>query len=347
MTIDWWMWALFALFVVGMLLLDLLVFGRRPHEVTLREAGIWSAVWLTLGVAFTGVVWAWFGPQRGSEYIAGYLIEKSLSVDNIFVFAMIFSWFAVPGEYRQRVLLWGILGALVLRTVLIFGGAVLIESVHATIYVFGALLIATGIKMARHKQTDIDPARNIVLRLVRRVVPATDEYDGHRVFTKVDGVRVATPLLAVLVVVATTDIMFAIDSIPAIFAVTDEPFIVLTANVFALLGLRALYFLLDGMMHRFVYLAPALAAILIFVGTKMLLVDVYKVPIWASLTVIASLVGIGVAASLAATRTVGEGDRGEGDAGEVEGEGEGESAGADDDAADAALEADHHPTGVA
>jgi tellurite resistance protein TerC len=301
-------WAAFAAFVIVMISLDLFVFGRRPHKVTMREAGIWSAIWLTMGLSFTGVVWWWQGAERGGEYLAGYLIEKSLSVDNIFVFAMIFTYFAVPTAYRNRVLMWGVLGALVLRAILIFAGAALLKEFHFVIYLFGGLLIATGIKMALHKGGEIHPERNPVLRLVNRFVPSTTEYDGHRVFTRENGRRLATPLFAVFVVVATTDVMFAIDSIPAIFAVTDEPFIVLTANVFALLGLRALYFLLDGMMHRFIYLQPALAAILVFVGCKMILVDVYKVPIWASLMVIASLVAVGVVASLRATRSSGDED---------------------------------------
>jgi tellurite resistance protein TerC len=295
-------WTAFGAVVLVMLALDLFVFGRRPHEVTMREAGAWSAVWLSLGLAFTGVVWATAGGERAGEYLAGYLIEKSLSVDNIFVFALIFGYFAVPLAYRPRVLMWGILGALVMRAVLIFVGAVLLDRFHVVVYVFGALLVITGIRMARHRNTHVDPGRNPLVRLVGRAVPTHDEYDGHRLFTRVRGRRMATPLVTVFVAVATTDLVFAIDSIPAIYAVTESPFIVLTANVFALLGLRALYFLLDGMMHRFVHLQAALAAILVFVGTKMLLVDVYKVPVWASLLVIVSLVAVGIVASLRSTR---------------------------------------------
>jgi tellurite resistance protein TerC len=301
MDVQWWIWVAFATFVLAMILLDLVVFGRRPHEVTTREAAAWSTVWLTLGLGFGGVVWAWQGSTRAAEYTAGYLIEKSLSVDNIFVFALIFSYFAVPLAYRQRVLLWGVIGALVLRAILIFVGAALLDTFHVVIYLFGALLVATGIKMALAKGHEIHPERNPALRLLRRAVPIAADYDGQRLVTRQHGRRVATPLAAVFVVVATTDLVFAIDSIPAIFAVTDEPFIVLTANVFALLGLRALYFLLQGMMQRFRYLQPALAAILVFVGTKMLIVDLYKIPVWASLGVIAVILAAGVALSLRAS----------------------------------------------
>ena len=293
-------WSLFAAFVFAMLLLDLLVFGRRPHEVTLREAATWSGVWFTLGLSFGGVIWAWQGSTRAGEYVAGYLIEKSLSVDNIFVFALIFGYFAVPAQYRQRVLLWGVLGALVLRGVLIFVGAALLDNFHFVIYLFGALLLITGIKMARKGSAhEVNPSNNPVVKLIERFVPVSEEYDGHRLTTRLPSGRlVATPLVAVFAVIATTDLMFAIDSIPAIFAVTNEPFIVLTANVFALMGLRALYFLLEAVMQRFVHLQAALAAILVFVGIKMLTVDLYKIPVYVSLGIILSILAVAILASI-------------------------------------------------
>lgn len=305
LEVPWWAWTGVGGFVALATVADVAVFGRRPHAVSMREAGIWSGVWFALGLAFAGVLWAVAGGQHGGEFLAGYVIEKSLSVDNLFVFAMIFGAFGVPSAYRQRVLLWGVIGALVLRAGLIFAGAALLDRFHAVMYLFGALLLVTGIKMARGgAEHEVHPERNVVLRLVQKVVPTQTEYDGHRLFSRSTGRRLATPLLAVFTVVATTDVLFAIDSIPAIFAVTEEPFIVLTANVFALLGLRALYFLLDGMLDRFVHLSKALAAILVFVGTKLLLVDVWHVPIWLSLLAIGGILTVGIVASLRSTRAV-------------------------------------------
>jgi tellurite resistance protein TerC len=293
-----WIWIAFLSFIVGMLAIDLLVFQKEAHAVSMREAGIWSAVWVALGLTFGAIVWLWQGPQAGGEYLAGYLIEKSLSVDNIFVFALIFGYFAVPAAYQHRVLFWGVFGALVFRAIFIAAGATLLDQFHWMIYVFGAFLVITGIRMARSNDEHVDPGKNPVLRAFRRFVPMTDGLRDERFFVKEMGRRLATPLLAVLVVMETTDIIFAIDSIPAIFAVTTDTFLVFTSNAFAILGLRALYFLLAGMIGRFAYLKIGLAFVLAFVGVKMLISDLYHVPIWLSLTVIASAIAISVVVSL-------------------------------------------------
>src|SRR5215210_3449601 len=298
MDVPIWAWAATVAVILGMLALDLFVFHRNAHEVTMREAAVTSAVWITLGLSFAGVVaWAW-GATAAGEYLAGYLIEKSLSVDNIFVFALLLSYFAVPAANQHRVLFWGVLGALVFRAVFIVAGATLLETFSWTIYVFGAFLVLTGVKMARHDGGEVHPDRNPVLRAVRRFVPLTPEYHGQRFFVKRDLKRFATPMLAVLVAIETTDILFAVDSIPAIFAVTDEPFLVFTSNAFAILGLRALYFLLAGMITRFAYLKIGLAAVLALVGVKLLLTHVVHLPIWLSLGVIAGILGTALVASL-------------------------------------------------
>jgi tellurite resistance protein TerC len=299
-----WAWAGFLVLILFLLALDLFVFHREAHEVSFREATKFSIFWISLGLAFGVVVYFWLGAQAGGEYLAGYLIEKSLSVDNIFVFALIFTYFGVPSKYQHRVLFWGILGALVFRALFIAGGAALLERFHFTIYVFGAFLVLTGIRMALHRDEEVHPERNPVLKLFRRVVPMTAEYHGQK-FTVLDaGKRVATPLMAVLVLIETSDILFAVDSIPAIFAVTDDPFIVFTSNAFAILGLRALYFMLAGMIHRFVYLKIGLAVVLVYVGFKMLISSVYKIPIWSSLTFIAVAITISIVASLRSTKDV-------------------------------------------
>jgi tellurite resistance protein TerC len=292
------MWGAFVAFILAMLALDLFVLHRDAHVVSFREAGTWSAVWVALGLAFGGLLWVWQGWGVAGEYYAGYLIEKSLSIDNVFVFALIFTYFAVPAKYQHRVLFWGVLGALVFRAIFIAAGAALLEEFHWMIYLFGGFLVFTGIKMWRTRDQHMDPGRNPVLRLMRRVIPVTEDYQGQRMLLRRAGRLVATPLLAVLVVVETTDVIFAVDSIPAIFAVTDEPFIVFTSNAFAILGLRALYFLLAGMLDRFSYLKLGLAAVLVFVGAKMLLTDIWKVPIGLSLAVITSLIGVSILASL-------------------------------------------------
>jgi tellurite resistance protein TerC len=296
-------WAGFFALIGLLLALDLFVFHRQAHVVSMREATAWTAVWVVLGLAFGGVVWAWQGATAAGEYLAGYLIEKSLSVDNVFVFALLFSYFGVPAAYQHRVLFWGVIGAIVLRAAFIAAGAALLESFHWVIYVFGGLLVLTGLRMALKRHGEMHPERNPVLRLARRLVPVLSEYRGQQFLVREAGRLLATPLLPVLLAVETTDVIFAVDSIPAIFAVTRDPFLVLTSNVFAILGLRALYFLLAGLMHRFVYLKYGLAAILVFVGAKMLLADAYTVPIWASLAAIAAVVAASVTASLRATRT--------------------------------------------
>jgi tellurite resistance protein TerC len=307
MDVPLWAWAAVLAVILAMLAVDLLA-HRDAHVVSVREAAAWSAIWVTLGLSFGVVVWWAYGAQAGGEYFAGYLIEKSLAVDNVFVFALIFTYFAVPREYQHRVLFYGVLGALVFRAIFIGGGVVLIENFAWILYVFGAFLVFTGWKMFSHRNDEMDPARNPVLRLVRRHVPTTDEYHGQKFWVQQGGRWVATPLFTVLVLVETTDIVFAVDSIPAIFAVTQEPFLVFTSNAFAILGLRAMYFLLADLIHRFVYLKAGLAAILVLVGVKMLLLDVWKVPIWLSLSVIATSITVSVVLSLRATRTLQERD---------------------------------------
>ena len=303
MDVALWVWAAVLAVILAMLAVDLFA-HRRAHVVGVREAAWWSAAWVSLGLGFGAVVWVVYGAQAGGEYFAGYLIEKSLAVDNVFVFALIFTYFAVPRELQHRVLFYGVLGALVFRAVFIAGGAVLLDRFHWVLYVFGAFLVITGWRMFRHRNDETDPGSSRVLRLVRRLVPSTDRYHGQRFWVREAGRWVATPLFTVLVLVEVTDIVFAVDSIPAIFAVTQEPFLVFTSNAFAILGLRAMYFLLADLMHRFVYLTTGLAAILVFVGVKMLLLDVYKVPITLSLAVIASCITVAVVASLRATRHV-------------------------------------------
>jgi tellurite resistance protein TerC len=293
-----WLWVGFNVFVLAMLALDLGVFHRKAHVVGFREAVAWSAVWITLALLFNVGVYAWRGPQAGLEWLTGYLIEKSLSVDNIFVFLLIFSYFRVPQLYQHKVLFWGILGALLMRAVLIVLGAALIKNFHWVIYVFGAFLVVTAVKMALQKETGVHPERNPLVRLLGRLMPVTREYHGDRFFVRQDGRTWATPLFTALLVVEFSDLVFAVDSIPAIFAVTSDPFIVYTSNVFAILGLRSLFFALAGFMGKFRYLKPGLAGVLGFVGVKMLLADVYKVPVALSLGIIALILGAAVAASL-------------------------------------------------
>src|SRR4030095_14783072 len=293
-----WMWVAFNVFVLVMLAVDLGVLHRRAHEVRLKEALVWSGIWIALALLFTLGVYSWDGPQPALEFLTGYLIEKSLSVDNIFVFVLIFSYFKVPGRYQHKVLFLGILGALVMRAMFIFAGIALLQLLHWIIYVFGALLILTGIKMAMEKDKEIHPDKNPGLKLSRRLVPVTEDYHADHFFVKQGGQYAATPLFIVLLVVETTDVIFAVDSIPAILAITMDPFIVYTSNVFAILGLRALYFALAGVMQLFHYLHYGLSAILVFVGAKMLLADVYKLPVGVALGVIAGILLIAVIASL-------------------------------------------------
>lgn len=307
MDVPLWAWAAVLAVILAMLAVDLFA-HRTAHVVSVKEAGIWSAVWVSLGLAFGGVIWWAYGARAGGEYYAGYLIEKSLAVDNVFVFALIFTYFAVPRDYQHRVLFYGVLGALVFRAIFIAGGAVLIENFAWVLYLFGAFLVYTGWKMFHHRDDQLDPSRNPVLRWVKKTVPSTEEYHGQKFWVKKAGTWVATPLFFVLVLVETTDIIFAVDSIPAIFAVTQDPFLVFTSNAFAILGLRAMYFLLADLIHRFIYLKAGLAAILVFVGVKMLLLDVYKIPIWLSMSVIVTSITVAVVCSLHATRGQEESD---------------------------------------
>jgi tellurite resistance protein TerC len=301
-TVPLWAWGALVAFVVVLLLADLLLVHRKPHAVGFREAAIESAVWIAIGLSFTAVMAWWQGGGAAGEYLSGYLIEKSLSVDNVFVWAVIFSYFAVPAAYQFRVLFWGIFGALVLRAIFIFAGVALLETFDWILYVFGAFLLITAVRIARHSETEVHPEHNPVLRVVRRVVPSTTEYDGQKLFTRRTGALLATPLFAVLVLIETTDVVFAVDSIPAILAVSREPFIVFASNAFAILGLRALYFCLAGIADRFRYLNQGLGVILAFVGVKMLITDLVHLPVWLSLVVIAVVLTITIVASVLADR---------------------------------------------
>ncbi|HTE18058.1 MAG TPA: TerC family protein [Armatimonadota bacterium] len=293
-----WLWVGFNSFVLLMLALDLGVFHRKAHVVQFKEAVAWSGVWITLALLFNVAVYFLRGPQAGLEFLTGYLIEKSLSVDNIFVILLIFGYFRVPALYQHKVLFWGILGALLMRAILILVGAALIKNFHWVIYLFGAFLVLTAVKMALQKETGVHPERNPLIRLLRRFMPTTAEYHGEKFFVKQDGRTWATPLFAALLVVEFSDLVFAIDSIPAIFAVTNDTFIVYTSNVFAILGLRSMFFALAGFMGKFHYLKLGLALVLGFVGAKMLLVDVYKIPVGASLGIIALILTGSVVLSL-------------------------------------------------
>jgi tellurite resistance protein TerC len=297
-----WVWVAFGGFVALLLLIDVLLVHRKPHVISLREAAIESSVWIAIGLGFTVVMLMWQGGQAAGEYLAGYLIEKSLSVDNVFVWAVILSYFSVPPQFQFRVLFWGIFGALVLRALFIFAGVALIERFDWILYVFGAFLIFTAFRIARHRDVEVHPEDNPVLKLVRRVVPSTTEYDGQKLFTRRAGRLLATPLFAVLILIESTDVVFAVDSIPAILAVSREPFIVFSSNAFAILGLRALYFLLAGMAGRFRYLNIGLGVILGFVGVKMIVAEWYHLPIWISLTFIALVLTVTIVASLRAEK---------------------------------------------
>jgi tellurite resistance protein TerC len=293
------LWVIFNIFVLGILALDLLVLHRKAHAVSLREALVWSCVWVSLALIFGLGISYFRGGEKALEFLTGYVIEWSLSVDNLFVFLVIFSYFAVPPTYQHRVLFWGILGALVLRAGFIATGAALLANFHWMIYVFGGFLIFTGIKLLFVGEEKIEPEKNPAVRLVRRFINVTPEYHGQQFFIRKDGGSLwATPLFLVLVVVETTDVIFAVDSIPAIFAITLDPFIVYTSNVFAILGLRALFFLLAGVMEMFRYLRVGLAFVLCFVGAKMLIAEFYKVPIGISLGVVGGILLISILASV-------------------------------------------------
>lgn len=293
-----WAWLGLVGLIVFLLVADLLLVHRSAHEISFKEAAIESAVWISIGLSFALVMFFWQGGQAGGEYLAGYLIEKSLSIDNVFVWAVIFTFFGVPAMYQFRVLFWGIFGALVLRAIFIFGGVAIIERFEWVLYIFGVFLLYTAWKIAHHDEAEVHPESNLALRLVRRVVPSTNELDGQKLFTRKNGRRLATPLFAVLIMIETTDVVFAVDSVPAVLAVSREQFIVFSSNAFAILGLRALYFLLAGMADRFRYLNIGLGVILAFVGVKMLISSFYHMPTWASLVVITVVLTISVVASL-------------------------------------------------
>jgi len=294
-----WKWVIFNVFVLAMLALDLGVFHRKAHAVRMKEALAWSAVWIALALGYCLGIHFWLGQQKALEFLTGYLIEKSLSMDNLFVFLLLFSYFRVGGEYQHEVLFWGIVGALVMRAIFIAAGITLIQRFEWIIYVFGAVLIVSGFKMAIEKEKQIAPEKNLVLRLFRKIFPVTPEYEGKKFFLQRDGRRYATPLFVVLLVIETTDVIFAVDSIPAVLAISKDPFIVYTSNVFAILGLRALYFALAGVMGLFHLLHYGLSAILVFVGAKMILSAWHiEIPIGIALGVVGGVLALSVLASL-------------------------------------------------
>jgi tellurite resistance protein TerC len=298
MEINGFVWAGFLLFVLLMLALDLGVFHRKSHEVKIKEALAWSAVWISLALIFNVGVYFLMGKEKAIEFLTGYVIEKSLSVDNLFVFIMVFSYFNVDTKYQHKVLFWGILGALVMRAIFIFAGVALIQQFHWIIYVFGAFLIFTGIKMLVQKDEKIEPEKNPLVRLFKRFFPVTDTMHGDRFFVKINAKTVATPLFIVMLIIEFTDLIFAVDSIPAILAISTDTFIIFTSNVFAILGLRALYFALAGIAKLFYYLKYGLSAILVFVGVKMVIAGFFKIPVMYSLLVIVSILIFSILASV-------------------------------------------------
>ena len=303
LSVPGWAWLALLAFMFVLLAFDILVVHRKAHEVHIREASIESAVWIALGLAFTGVIAVAFGGAAAGEYVSGYLIEKSLSVDNVFVWALILSYFKIPTKYQHRVLFWGIFGALALRAIFIFAGVALIEKFDWILYVFGAFLVYTAVKLIVEAEEELDPASSRFMKLINRVVPTSPDFDGQKLFTRMNGVRVATPLFAVLVLIEFTDVLFAVDSVPAVLAVSREQFIVFSSNAFAILGLRALYFLLADAHARFTYLKEGLAIILAFVGVKMLIAEWYHIPTWISLLVIAIVLLVSIGFSLKADRS--------------------------------------------
>ena len=299
------MWIGFNAFVLIMLALDLGVFHRKSHEISVKEALTWTGVWITLALLFNVFIYYQLGEDLAIQFLTGYLIEKSLSIDNIFVIILIFSYFQVPSAYQHKVLFYGILGALVMRAIFIFAGIELIHRFHWLIYIFGGFLIVTGIRMLFASESKIDPEKNVFVKFARKIIPITSEYHGNKLFTTKDGKTWATPLFLALMVVEGTDLIFAVDSIPAILAISDDPFIVYTSNVFAILGLRSLYFALAGIEKYFKYLKYGLAVVLIFVGAKMALADIYKIPVEISLIVIAVILGVSMLASVAKAKKQG------------------------------------------
>lgn len=291
-------WIIFNAFVFIMLALDLGVFHRKSHEISVKEALSWTFVWIFLALSFNLILYFWRGQQQALEYFTGYLVEKALSVDNIFVFIMIFKYFQIPTKYQHKVLFWGIIGALIMRVLFIFAGVALLERFHFTIYIFGALLVFTGIKMFNHSNSKIDPDKNPVVKFFKKFMPVSQTLDEDKFFTKIDGRTFATPLFLVLILIETTDLIFAVDSIPAILAITQDQFIVYTSNVFAILGLRSLFFALAGIIHRFWLLSYGSAIVLVFVGIKMILIDFYKIPIEWSLLFITTTISASIFLSL-------------------------------------------------
>ncbi|HEY0673584.1 MAG TPA: TerC family protein, partial [Longimicrobiales bacterium] len=298
MQVGIWGWVLFNTFILVMLALDLGVFHRNAHEVRVREAAIWTGVWIALALSFSGWIYTRAGSGVALEFLTGYLIEESLSIDNVFVMVLIFSYFRVPPRYQHRVLFWGVLGAFVMRGTFIGLGTYVLHQWHGVLYVFGALLLVTGVRMALKQDEAPDLEQTPLMRLARRFIPVTPHYHDHHFFARQGGRWVATPLLLVLVLVEGADLIFAIDSIPAIFAITDDPFVVYTSNVFAILGLRSMYFVLGAVVHRFVYLKFGLAVVLVFIGSKMLIADLVHVSTPISLGVVATAIGTSILLSL-------------------------------------------------
>lgn len=297
------LWSGFWITVAGLLALDLAVFNRHAHAVSIRAAAIWSAVWVAVSLAFCVGIWQLLGEEPALQFLTGYLVEKSLSVDNLFVFLVIFSYFGVAPRYQHRVLFWGVLGAIVLRTVMIVLGAALVARFYWLLYGFGAFLVYTGVKLAAVRGETVHPERTLAVRVARRLVPISREYHGERFFVRLEGRRLATPLFVVLVTIEASDVMFALDSIPAIFGITSDPFILLTSNIFAILGLRALYFLLAGALGRLRYLRQGLAFVLVFIGVKMLIAHWLPVPTPVSLAIVAGILILAMLLSLASKRT--------------------------------------------
>jgi tellurite resistance protein TerC len=292
------LWVGFSVFVVIMLFLDLFVFHKKSHEVKIKEAIIWSFVWISMALIFNYLIYIWFGKEKAMEYLAAYVIEKSLSVDNLFVFIMIFSFFHIKPEYQHKVLFWGIFGALIMRIIFIIAGIQLLHHFHGIIYVFGAFLIYTGIKIPFEKEKQLDPDKNPLVKVFKKFMPVTNEMHGDKFFVKINAKTFATPLFITLIIIEFSDLIFAVDSIPAVLAISDDTFIVYTSNVFAILGLRALYFALAGIVQYFRFLKYGLAAILVFVGTKMIISGFYKFPVTWSLFIILGFLAISVIASL-------------------------------------------------
>ncbi len=291
-------WALFILFIAVMLAIDLGIFNRKDHEVKVKEALVWSGVWVALALSFNAVVYFWRGPEVAVQFFTGYVIEKSLSIDNIFVFLQVFAYFSVPAIYQHKILFWGVLGAIVMRAIFILAGVALIAKFHWVIYVFGVFLVFTGIKMVLAKNKEMHPEKNPLIRLLRRFMPISDDYEGGKFLIRKSGIIMATPLMVVLLVIETTDVIFAVDSIPAILAITTDPFIVFSSNLFAIMGLRSLFFALAGVVKKFYYIHYGLAAILVLVGVKMIVSDFYKLPSAAALAAVAAILSFSMAASV-------------------------------------------------